>query len=94
MWPEDTVTNTLSLDIPSGQWYVNWVVTPGATGNAGGQVPFGGGVTFDPTTDCKCSCLSMRGGASRLMNWQIDVTHGAPYAHVSSNFPCRRSDRN
>ncbi|PMD24466.1 hypothetical protein NA56DRAFT_700102 [Hyaloscypha hepaticicola] len=51
VWPGDAVKNVFSLDIPSGKWYNNWVVTPGQQGNAAGQKPFGGGFVFDPAID-------------------------------------------
>jgi hypothetical protein len=51
VWPGDSVKNVFSLDIPSGKWYNNWVVTPGQQGNAAGQKPFGGGFVFDPAVD-------------------------------------------
>jgi hypothetical protein len=51
VWPGDSVKNVFSLDIPTGKWYNNWVVTPGQQGNAAGQKPFGGGFVFDPAVD-------------------------------------------
>jgi len=51
VWPGDTVKNVFSLDLPTGKWYNNWVVTPGQQGNVAGQKPFGGGFMFDPAVD-------------------------------------------
>ena len=51
VWPGDTIKNAFSLDISTGKWYNNWVVTPGVEGNAAGQTPFGGGFVHDPAMD-------------------------------------------
>jgi hypothetical protein len=49
----DTVTNTFTLDGSTGTWNDEWVVAPGEQGEAAGQGPFSGSLTFDPTIASK-----------------------------------------
>lgn len=49
--------NVLALDASTGNWYMNWVVTPGPGGNNASAPPFGGGLIFDPTIDGRNSHL-------------------------------------
>ncbi|KAH6720589.1 hypothetical protein BKA61DRAFT_595165 [Leptodontidium sp. MPI-SDFR-AT-0119] len=51
--PGDSLTNIFALDVPSGKWYDNYLVTPSPAGvdREDGAVPYGGGFTFDPRVD-------------------------------------------
>lgn len=51
--PGDSLTNIFALDVPSGKWYDNYLVTPNraGTGRADDAAPYGGGFTFDPRGD-------------------------------------------
>jgi hypothetical protein len=81
VWPGDSVKNVFSLDIPTGKWYNNWVVTPGQQGNAAGQKPFGGGFVFDPAVDSESPFRSSHDKACWFQS--IAETKGAPYTNVS-----------
>ncbi|KAG4439547.1 hypothetical protein IFR05_004987 [Cadophora sp. M221] len=51
--PGDSLTNIFALDVPTGKWYDNYLVTPSRTAvdREDGIVPYGGGFTFDPIAD-------------------------------------------
>lgn len=54
MYPDDSLTNIFTLDVSSGKWYDNYVVTPSRAGGAreeDGAGLYGGGFAFDLTTD-------------------------------------------
>lgn len=45
----DEIKNNMALNKTDGQWYNNWVITPGNRGRSRGQPSFGGAIMFDPS---------------------------------------------
>ncbi|PVH84005.1 hypothetical protein DL98DRAFT_585026 [Cadophora sp. DSE1049] len=68
--PGDSLTNIFALDVPSGKWYDNYLVTPNSagTGREDGAAPYGGGFTFDPRDD---AALKHKPFTSTLMTIEL-----------------------
>lgn len=51
VYPGDALTNIFALDVPTGRWFDNFLVTPGRDGAEKGSVPYGGGFVYDLKND-------------------------------------------